>query len=455
MRFLAPILVLFGLAGLGSAVRAIWVGRVSSEPPDSDFVVEVLAGAVALHLYLNLLSLSGIRWSLLLLLLPIGVGAVAFIFPVVRRPWHGGWVRWLGWSEVFAVLAVATVAVLAMKLSIVNSDFIYHWGAKGQRFYLARAIDYQYLARPWNTPIDPNYPTLLPEIYAVTAFVAGRFAIPIAMSWTAIWLGLILLAACWLLRRNGDFLVQQVALGTLALVLGTLVLGMRLGGGADLLIALAMLAALPFPSGGDKRLDDWRIAACASFAAAAKLEGVVLGGILVSARAIWYLSKRPVDWPAILRTSLLPLIVVAHWSAQCLILGLASGHTFSFDRLDLGQAPVVGVALWQALGSERTYGLCYLVLLFPALLWARRARLAGVLILAQLAVYVAFYFFVPDPARYAFASFPRLVLHLLPAIITSVALVIPSRTTATGTDLGSPAVDAQVSEESELQAPSP
>lgn len=434
MKVLVPILVLFGWAGLGAALRTSWIGRTSSEWPTSDFVVDGLAGAVVLHLYLNLLALLGIRWNFALLIVPMGIGSALLLAPLVSRPVRiFAWVRSLGWGDLVAVLAVLVVAGFAVKLSIVSSDFIYHWGAKGQRFYVARTIDYEYLSRPWNWPINPNYPTLLPEIYATTAVITGRFLMPAAMVWTAVWFGLLLVAARSLLRRPEDSHVQQMALGTLATVLGTLIISMRLGGGADLLIALALLAALPLYPQRDTKLADWAIGICAAFAAASKLEGIVLGGLLVSARVGWHIYKHSLDWRATSRISLLPLIVVTHWGAECLRYGLKSAHAFSFHELDIGHASTVVTALWQSLGAERTYGLCFLVLLFPILLWAQRTRFAGFVILAQFSIYTAFYFGVPNPARYSLASFPRLVLHLLPAVIAGLTLLIPHPNSASST----------------------
>ena len=57
------------------------------------------------------------------------------------------------------------------------------------------------------------------------------------------------------------------------------------------------------------------------------------------------------------------------------------------------------------------------MLLIPVLLWSRRLRLAAAVCVAQLAFYLWVYSTSPvDTESYVNWSFPRLLLHVLPAL---------------------------------------
>ncbi|HEY4593198.1 MAG TPA: hypothetical protein VIJ61_12365, partial [Thermoanaerobaculia bacterium] len=138
-----------------------------------------LAGAVVLHLLLTLLDLAGVPWHPLLLVASGGALYVLGRRFLPRRPERSGdrpnFPSGPGWGDGIALLVLAAFTLLALSHWITFSDFVFHWGLKGRRFFVARGVDYTYLARRWNWVIHPDYPNLLPELYAVTALLAGRF----------------------------------------------------------------------------------------------------------------------------------------------------------------------------------------------------------------------------------------------------------------------------------------
>ena len=143
--------------------------------------VYVLGGAVVLHLLLTLLDFARIPWHpLLLVLLGLALYLLARRF-LPRGPERPGLPSDLGWGDGIALFALAVFLLIALTGWITFNDFIFHWGIKGERFQAARGTDYTYLARGWNWVLHPDYPNLLPEIYAVTALLTGRFEMPAMM----------------------------------------------------------------------------------------------------------------------------------------------------------------------------------------------------------------------------------------------------------------------------------
>src|SRR4051794_22953761 len=142
--------------------------------------------------------------------------------------------RNLGWGDALALLALAVFAALALSGWIAMPDFIYHWGLKGHRFYLARGVDYPFLAQRWNWAIHPDYPNLVPEMFAVTALLAGAFDVPAMMLETAVLFALFVAACREVLRQGGaDPFIQQAGTALVALTSAAFGIGYIMAGAAD------------------------------------------------------------------------------------------------------------------------------------------------------------------------------------------------------------------------------
>ena len=222
---------------------------------------------------------------------------------------------------------------------------------------------------------------------------------------------------------------RQAVVAALALAGTAVAIGYQLAGAADWLPALAVLAALPallvpvVEAGGT---DDLTIGLAAAFAAASKIEGVPLAAALVGVQLVRHLREGGIAaWRAHARTAaalaLPPLVVLAHWAWRVRARRLYQQAGTSHPSL----------ALWRSLRprccsrccSRRGTSLPFLVLLLPALATAPRLRPFVAVAALQLAFVVWIYAATPlDPAVLALTSFPRLLLHLLPAIIVASAV---------------------------------
>ncbi len=261
-------------------------GAVLAGPRDSALyrlVLYTLAGWVSLHLLLTALGLVRLPWRL-----PVVLAALAAAAALAWRWLPGPADRTrlpsdLGWGEWLAVAALAVFAVCALSSWITSPDFVYHWGLKGHRFYLAGGVDYGYLGAHWNWVVHPDYPNLLPELFAVTALAAGRFDEPVMMLWSVAAFALLLAALREALRRAGaSRFAAQAALAGGALATAAYGIAGLSAGGADWLIALALAAALPPMLSPVDRRGAAQIGLAAAFAAATKVEGVALAASLAA-----------------------------------------------------------------------------------------------------------------------------------------------------------------------------
>jgi hypothetical protein len=455
-----------------------WGGALAG-PRDSALyrlVLYTLAGWVGLHLLLTALGLVRLPWRPVVVLAALAVAAAL------------GW-RWLpapadrtrlpsdlGWGEWLAVAALAVFAVCALSCWIATPDFVYHWGLKGHRFYLAAGVDYQYLSASWNWAVHPDYPNLLPELFAVSSLAAGRFDEPAMMLWSAAAFALLLAALREALRRSGTSrFASQAALAGVAMALAAYGIGGLSAGGADWLIALALAAALPPLLSPVDRRGAAQIGLAAAFAAASKVEGVPLAVSLVGiygARA-WAAraapptmaprapapappaqapapAMAPRTWPrgtswlqplhrlrvlrgidprAALALTLPAAAVTLPWLAE-----IWHHHLFqAYNSGPLAPERLPRVLAAIAARMDDTWsGFGYGLLLLPLLALDRRLRSVAAVVSLQLLFYLYVFLSVRlDAVLLVQLSFGRLVLHLLPAVMTA-AVVALDRPVARG-----------------------
>jgi hypothetical protein len=455
-----------GLALAGRTLRAVLVTAGDGAP--FRLVIYSLAGWVELHLALTALQAAGVAWTL-----PAVAGAILAAMLAARaataalarrrllpgRPLLGSRSGWRpGWGDGLALAALAAFTACALSGWIANPDFIYHWGLKGERFLLAGGVDYRYLAAPWNWVVHPDYPNLLPELFTVTALAAGRFDEPAMMLWSTVCFGLLLAAASEALRRAGaSRFVAQATLAGLAMALAAYGIGGQTAGGADWLIALALSAALPPLLAPANPRGAAQIGVIAAFAAAAKVEGVPLAVVLIALYAVRLvragargmatrgeaarglaagtpaapdpdtrsLSARHRLAPALSAAAALALpaaAVTLPWLA-------AVRHHHLFQEYNSGPlaparlGPVVAAMARSLRGAWWGFG--YGLVLLPLLALDRRLRTLAAAISLQLLFYVYVYLSVRiDAVALVGASFPRLVLQLLPALLTGAAIAL-------------------------------
>jgi len=460
MTRLAVAALLAAMVGVGHLLRRALAPGRGAVTSGWSWGLDFLAGLVALHLVLLGCDLAGLPWSRASLavagLALAGIAGVAGAAgfagrrrggavpataagPVAAPPEPSGAtaasrsarlidVVRSGWGSAVALATFAVYAALAWRLRIATPDFVYHWGLKGHRYYLAGGIDWAFLADPLHLTDHPDYPNLLPNLYAATAVAAGRFSERAMMAWSVVAFALILAAAweCWA-RTATAGAPRQAGIATLALGVGMFAVGYQQAGGADWWIALALVAALPpllTPAAGVGPADDLAVGLAAALAAGAKLEGMPLALFIV----VLHLGRRVAAArrlapAAALRTALPPLLVIAPWLGANLRHGLF--QPANAGVLDLARAGVVFPAVAEALATPEWHGLAWSVLLLPVLAAARRTRPLGLLVSCQALFYLYIYFSTPlPPDAYTLASLPRLLFHLVPAILVGAAILV-------------------------------
>lgn len=431
VALLVSLLVLFGTRfdGLSSAC----------DGTAFRLVVASLAGAVAFDLLLIVLDLVQVSWHLLVLVGALG-GMIAlahrFHDTSPARPSPAPLQARLRWGDGVALLALATFAWFSSSLCITLSDFYFHWGLKGERFFLAHGIDYAFLAMPWNELLHPDYPILLPGLYAATALLAGRFSAEAMMLWSVGAFGLLLLAGRETLRqaRVGRFVAESV-LALTALAIAAAGLRGSMAGGADWMISLALVAAMPALLRPPDRVGSAQIGVAAAFAAAAKLEGSALAAILIFVQSVRAIagtrSGRRLDLRALAALLVPAVAVVVPWRAEI--------RRFHLSHSAYGSIHFQHThAILSALRAEFTaspiwHGFAYSLLLLPLLGCRRRLRPVVAVVAMQMAFYLyAFYCFQFDPVPLVLNSFDRLELHLVPAILLASGVAIDPWTTKSG-----------------------
>lgn len=391
-----------------------------------------VAGLLGLYLAQVALFALGIPWSAASLAGGLAVLATAAHLASRRMPAPPPGPLAFGWGDTVALACLAAVAVCAVLLWMLYSDFVFHWGIKGQRFYFTRGFDFEFLARPWNTLRHPEYPNFYPALLAATAAVAGRFAEPAMMLWTALFFLALLAAGREALRCSAASRpAAQATLALLALGLAMFGIGYTMGGSPDWLLALVPLAAWPLLLSAERsetgqRAPDLALGLLAALAAAAKLEGLPLAVFL----AVVYLARRGRGWWRALPAVVIPTALVAGiWLAHDWRYDLPSAPGTEGRALSFRYAGTIARAAFESLQVPEWHGAGFLVLLLPALILCRPVRPAALVASLQLAFYAYVYLATKHPTAEAAEFFvrsnlPRLAFHVWPVAVVGCGIAL-------------------------------
>jgi hypothetical protein len=338
-----------------------------------------------------------------------------------------------GWGDALALFALAVFTALALSGWIAMPDFVYHWGLKGHRFYLARGVDYPFLAHRWSWAIHPDYPNLVPEMFAVTALLARSFDVPAMMLGTAALFALMLAACREGLRQGGaDRFIQQAGLALVALSCAAFGIGYIMAGAADWNLALALAAAVPPLLRPPDRTGDFQIGVTAAFAAASKIEGVPLGAFLAAVQIVRHMGRdlvpdivlntgaeRRLNLRPAVTAGLLPAAVVLPWLGRA-----AHHHLFqpsNSGAFELARAGEIFAGVGEALQNPAWHGFLPIMLLPPLLLLPRRTRALAAAAALELLFYFYVYFTTPvgNYRYFVLSNFPRLGFQLVPACLVA------------------------------------
>ncbi len=425
---MAGFIFLIAIAGL---LGRVWTAS-GREPVDAEarLVMRWIAGLLSIYLLLLGLHLLGIPWRPATLL-PALVAGAALGWLRGRR--HGPKPRWQrpGWGDAVAAAAFLVFLVCTALLWNLHPDFIYHWGLKGERFHLAAGLDFEFLASPWNAHVHPDYPNLLPALFAVTAVLGGTFdEVPMAL-WSALFYLATVVAGRQLLRRlAASGFGRQAGTAILALTLTMFGVGFQTAAGADWLLTLTVMTAAVFLIAPPHPSQDLPVGLLAAFGAAAKIEGIVLAVWLIGVHLVRRWRHRDAGrWRkmalALARSALPAVLVTGVWAWQVTAHGLFQpANTGAFDW---GRAQVVFPELWRSLLTVNWHGLSFCLFALPLLLALRRTRAIAALACLQLAFYVYIYMSASvDPREYVVTSAARLFFHLVPAVLV-LAIAVADR----------------------------
>lgn len=414
------------IAVLALAVLLALAGRAL---PMRRLALQWMAGAVLFHLVLTACDALGIPWGRIVVLVPLMVLAwLGFRRRGDRGTETSRLPSDLGWGDAAALFALTAFALFAPTLWTVTPDFVYHWGLKGEHFFLSRGVDYGWLAvKEWSWVIHPDYPNLLPELFAGSALLAGSFEAPAQMLWSVLVFALILLASREALKATSPDAAArpavQMGIAITAFALAGFGLGHRMAGAADGMPALALVAALPALFRRPDREGDIEIGIAAAFAAASKIEGLPLAAFLVAIqllRKILVERRLPRDIRGSLWLTVPTALVAIPWAIRTFGHGLY--QNFNTGGFDASRAPVILRGLIDATVGENWHGLPAVLLALPLLLLVRRTHTAAAVISLQLAFYLWIYFTAAVDTQYqVISSFPRLAMHLIPATIVLIA----------------------------------
>jgi len=318
-----------------------------------------------------------------------------------------------GTFGIAAVLLLTAYGLLTARETC--GDLIYFWGPKGQRFYLAEKIDVAFLAFPHIKLMHPDYPPLMPLVYAFASSVAHGF------SWWGALVAMLLLLLATALAFRGlarEALGDERAAAYATLLTAVLAYGYArsmVAGAAEpmlLLFETIAVAALTFR-------DDGEVIAAIALAGAAwtKIEGAAFVVIVVVA---YLLTRRRVS--RAIAMALPSVILVGAW------LLFAMKHKFidQYARVEQHLHLEAFGTIAKTMSLEASYGAFYLPWLAGALPFAfagnwRRAALPLLVFAGIVASAVYFYLHGFAPVWWIKASADRVLLSALMALLVAAA----------------------------------
>lgn len=365
------------------------------------------AGALALSVAMWLLSLAGIPWTRPLLL-AIAVALAGAGWYAARgvlewpRRWRPSWTT----AAVGLFVAVSAYGVATVRSS--SGDLQYFWGPKAIRFAAAQKVDAHFLGDPNYFRLHPDYPPLIPLIYAWSILVAGRFA------WMAVlMITPVLLAASVAVIHGGSRWIAVLSAATLAHTFAV----SYAAGGADVPLVffeVLTLGALTFPR--DSRSSTAIAAIGIAGAVFSKVEGTTFAIAVIIALIVARRDSRS---------------VVSMIAPAAVLLGswlLFAGHFGLIDGYAMAGRPMVAENIGRVLAAvvwAASYEIYWLPWIAPLVIIAagdyRRAFLPLTVSVLTLAAIVYFYTHADDPAFWIASSAQRVLLTPLVALLVAAA----------------------------------
>ncbi|MBW3565761.1 MAG: hypothetical protein KY459_13660 [Acidobacteria bacterium] len=417
MTAVALALTAAALAGLPVAIRAFrprgWVMVVAGS---------ILTGLGFAGMAMLLLSLAGLAWTLGSTIAGTAVVAVIaalFIPPEIPSENSAETGTSTRSERALAIaLDVGAAFLIGGQLLYVTAappwewDFTAIWGLKGAMFTSAGGIDFGALSDPELAFAHPDYPPLLPLIYAWVALWGGGWSDRhLALIVSVVAIAALLVVRSHLKRRLGRPLL--VSMGTLALTRALFDTPPALADGLLLCFLTVAVLAIFDNDGENQNVVPWL---WLGFAALTKNEGIAA---VVSVTLALLLVRRRAFSSALAGRALIAATIAMCWIIPRAIFDLESdlGAGSPFSRVPEN----VGDLLSALAAVPPAHALQWGTVL-AAIILARRlaGRDLGILCFAaaQLAFYLGGYLVTPhEVAWHVATSWPRLTMHLLPLMI--------------------------------------
>jgi hypothetical protein len=245
-------------------------------------------GALALCVEALLFSWIGLRWSILVLGVPLLAVSAAVGLSFGRRARRSS-AGSAPTAWIIACWAVCGVSALSCALFVLSSraisvDFLLFYGVKAQRFALSRGIDLDLLRAPFFFHGVPQYPPLMPILEAWGALMAGRlpWRVGALISW--IWFVAALTPMTPLLQRRiaASSAASITAFWAAALSLSFVVSGFGGNGDAPLVFYETAAGLLVLVERDGTCSGRWFAGALMAGAVLTKQEGIVAAFLLAA-----------------------------------------------------------------------------------------------------------------------------------------------------------------------------
>ena len=411
--------ILFAAAMLLAVIAGAWACRfraMARLDRRARLAIVFAIGCIIATVLMFIETLAGMPWD------RISLGSPLF-FLALAAP--AGWWRRDGtpWTryDTATLLLIALTTYAALDARATNGDLIHFWGPKAQQFHNTGTIDTAFLGFQHYYLMHPDYPPLLPLLYAWGSLGSHGFAWWGTLLVTPLFLYATIEAFRGLARdalgplRAAQFAMLMAAVLTFGFVQG------RVAGGADpplLMFEVIALAALTFAG------DRWGGIAIAALALGGaswtKFEGAAFVVAVIIAYAI---VRRKIV--AALVLAIPSAVLLASWIAFADEHHLLDAYVANRGALNLAAIPMV---LWETLKSA-SYGALFLPWLaaLAPLAITRRWRDAALPLITTILVLgytIFFYLHGPDPRWWIRVSADRVLLTALACLVIASASAV-------------------------------
>ena len=353
-----------------------WVSPVGRLPLIARAGVYVAGGLLTLAVEMILFSALHLRWAVVALVMMPIAAAIASYWPRKKGAVETAERQLTSiWLIAIALISMAIFAIAVASGAATSFDLLLFWGPKGVRFAAARAIDINFLAAPDNYLMHPDYPPLVPLLYAWT--MLGE---TVLNWWGAIGTApLFLLLSAGMINGFARYAKVKRADAITALfasLFAYLFIMNAVGGNGEPALIFFETLALCALTCTRERADEHAVLASLALAAVVltKVEGTPFVMLLLGSIALFGDAPLRERLRAVAKASIAPIVALAGWIAFCAHHNLLDAYRPSGGTLTMSAL----LSAARLVGANASFGLGYLPWLVPfalAVIGRRRAAL--------------------------------------------------------------------------------